>query len=128
MRVKDREHGGISTADLAAADAPRDQPPPQQGPSPRDPEGLAPLIPPDAAQEFRSRWDHVQGQFVDEPRRSVEEADQLVAQLIKKIAQTFADERARLEEQWTKGSNVSTEDLRLALRKYRSFFERFLNL
>src|SRR5437764_5536121 len=78
------------------------------------------------ARDFRKRWEQVQTEFVDEPRGSVEKADQLVASTIKRLAEVFANEKTRLEEEWAKGDNVSTEDLRQALRKYRSFFDRFL--
>lgn len=76
--------------------------------------------------EFRSRWSNIQTAFVDEPRRAVEDADNLVASLMKKLAEGFANERAGLEKQWDSGDNVSTEDLRLALQRYRSFFDRLL--
>jgi hypothetical protein len=66
--------------------------------------------------------------FVDEPRRSVEQADELVAEVIKDLASTFSDERTKLERQWDQGDKVSTEDLRLVLRRYRSFFDRFLSI
>jgi len=66
--------------------------------------------------------------FVDEPRRAVEQADNLVAVTMKRLAEMFAEERARLEGQWDRGDNVSTEDLRLALRRYRSFFGRLLSM
>ena len=66
--------------------------------------------------------------FVDEPRRSVEQADELVAEVIKDLASTFSDERTKLEHQWDQGDKVSTEDLRLVLRRYRSFFDRFLSI
>jgi len=82
----------------------------------------------DEADGYRTRWDGVQTGFVDEPRRAVEEADALVAQVIKRLSEVFADERTRLEQQWGKGEQASTEDLRLAFRKYRSFFERLLSL
>jgi len=87
-----------------------------------------PLLPQDFVQELRTRWDEVQTGFVDEPRGAVQHADELVAQTIQRLAQSFADERGRLEEQWGRGDNVNTEDLRLALRKYRSFFQRLLNV
>ena len=80
----------------------------------------------DEARDFRKRWEQVQTEFVDEPRGSVEKADQLVACTIKRLAEVFANERSRLEHEWAKGDNVSTEDLRQALRKYRSFFDRLL--
>jgi len=80
----------------------------------------------DEARNFRKRWEQVQTEFVDEPRGSVEKADELVASTIKRLTEVFANERARLEREWAKGDNVSTEDLRQALRKYRSFFDRLL--
>lgn len=78
--------------------------------------------------DFRSRWSNIQTGFVDEPRRAVEDADNLVASLMKKLAEGFANERAGLEKQWDRGDNVSTEDLRLALQRYRSFFDRLLKV
>jgi hypothetical protein len=80
---------------------------------------------------YRTRWDAIQTGFVDEPKRAVQEADALVAQVIKRLSDVFADERTRLEQQWghrDQSDQNSTEDLRLALRKYRSFFERLLSL
>ena len=70
----------------------------------------------------------IQVGFVDEPRRAVEQADSLVAGTMKRLAEIFADERNNLESQWDKGEDVSTEDLRLALRRYRSFFSRLLSV
>jgi hypothetical protein len=78
--------------------------------------------------DFRNRWSNIQTAFVDEPRRVVEDADNLVASLMKKLAEGFASERERLEKQWDRGDNVSTEDLRLALQRYRSFFDRLLKV
>jgi hypothetical protein len=78
--------------------------------------------------EFRTRWSNIQTGFVDEPRRAVEDADNLVASLMKKLAEGFANERAGLEKQWDSGDNVSTEDLRIALQRYRSFFDRLLKV
>lgn len=77
--------------------------------------------------DLRSRWGNVQTGFVDEPRRAVEEADKLVATVMKRLAEGFANERSGLEKQWARGDNVSTEDLRVALQRYRSFFDRLLN-
>jgi hypothetical protein len=82
----------------------------------------------DEAAGFRTRWEAIQTGFVDEPRKAVEEADVLVAQVIKRLSEIFAAERTRLEEQWDRGDQSSTEDLRLALRTYRSFFDRLLSL
>jgi len=89
---------------------------------------LQPLLPSDMTQTFRARWDELQVQFVDDPQNSVAQADQPVAELIKSLAWTFASEREGLENQWNKGGNISTEDLRIVLRRYRSFFERFLSV
>ena len=77
---------------------------------------------------YRTQWDAIQTGFVDEPRRAVQEADALVALVIKRLSEVFADERASLERQWGEGDEISTEDLRVALRRYRSFFERLLSL
>src|SRR5262245_5608455 len=77
---------------------------------------------------YRTQWDAIQTGFVDEPRKAVHEADALVAVVIKRLSDVFAEEHTSLENQWGKGDQVSTEDLRLALRKYRSFFERLLTL
>ena len=88
--------------------------------------GAAPLFPENEAGELRRRWDSVQASFVDEPRRAVEQVDELVANAMKRLAKTFANERAALESQWDRGDSVSTEDLRLALQRYRSFFGRLL--
>ena len=90
------------------------------------PDAAIPVFPGEEAGGFRTRWDAVQTGFVDEPRKAVEEADALVAQVIKRLSEVFADERAALERQWDRGEQISTEDVRLALRKYRSFFQRLL--
>jgi len=92
----------------------------------REENGNAPLLIGNEAQDFRSKWERIQAGFVDEPRNAVEEADQLVASAIKRLAEVFAEERAKLEREWDRGDSVSTEDLRLALRRYRSFFDRLL--
>ena len=94
------------------------------------PEGeqLAPLFPSDVAKDFRSRWDAVQSSFVDDPRQAVRQGDELVAQVMKTLAETFSGERAKLEGQVDPTDKASTEDLRVALRRYRSFFERLLSL
>lgn len=81
---------------------------------------------PDAA-GYRSRWSDIQATFVDEPRRAVEDADALVAELMQRLAQTFTDERSKLEQQWDREGDVSTEDLRVGLQRYRSFFDRLLS-
>jgi hypothetical protein len=88
----------------------------------------APLFTEEETAEFRREWDVVQIGFVDEPRGSVERADQLVARMIQRLAELFADERGSLERQWDRGDQVSTEDLRVALQRYRSFFSRLLSV
>lgn len=77
--------------------------------------------------DLRERWTDVQTGFVDEPRHAVEEADKLVATVMQRLAEGFANERANLEKQWDRGDNVSTEDLRVAMQRYRSFFDRLLS-
>ena len=87
-----------------------------------------PLFSGNEANELRARWDAIQVGFVDEPRAAVQQADALVAGTMKRLAEVFAAERSKLEGQWDQGENVSTEDLRLALRRYRSFFGRLLSV
>lgn len=91
-------------------------------------EKLAPLFLPDVSKDFRSHWDAVQISFVDDPRQAVRQADELVAQVMKGLAETFSNERAKLEAQVDQTDKASTENLRVALRRYRSFFERLLSL
>ena len=85
-----------------------------------------PLFPADEIDGLRGRWDEVQASFVDEPRRAVEDADNLVASAMKRLAETFAKERSNLEGQWDREGQASTEDLRIAMQRYRSFFSRLL--
>jgi hypothetical protein len=87
----------------------------------------AALLPRDQGTEFQGRWESVQTTFVDDPRNAVENADALVAELMQRLADGFARERERLEGQWSRGEDVSTEDLRVALQRYRSFFRRLLS-
>jgi hypothetical protein len=87
-----------------------------------------PLLAGDVVDQLRQQWTEIQAGFVDEPRRAVERADGLVADAIKRLAETFANERNQLEGQWDRGSDVSTEDLRQALQRYRSFFSRLLSV
>ena len=136
----------ITTADLAQGKAPASE---TRGPqvvpsgrndeqtassiregSPRDlgAEGNTPLFPGSELETLRTRWKEVQTAFVDEPRRAVEQADGLVASAMKRLAEVFAEERSKLEKQWDRGDSVSTEDLRVALQRYRSFFDRLLSV
>jgi hypothetical protein len=91
-----------------------------------DLDGTSPLFDQGDAQHFQGEWEAIQNGFVDEPRRAVERADTLVADLMQRLAASFAHERKQLEAQWDRGDDVSTEDLRLALQRYRSFFGRLL--
>src|SRR5450759_509830 len=90
--------------------------------------GPMPLFSESEMKDFRSQWSSLQTGFVDEPRRTVEGADKLVAAVMQRLAEGFANERSGLEKQWDSGDNVSTEDLRIALQRYRSFFDRLLKL
>jgi hypothetical protein len=92
----------------------------------RDSEHREPLLPADDIDDLDTRWTELQSRFVDEPRDAVQGADALVAELMQRLATMFADEREKLEAQWTRGDEVSTEDLRVALQRYRSFFQRLL--
>ena len=85
-----------------------------------------PLLASDQTERFTTRWQEIQAAFVDEPQRSVEQADALVADLMQRLAAVFSEEREQLEAQWAQGDDVSTEDLRIALQRYRSFFDRLL--
>ncbi len=80
----------------------------------------------DELEELRGRWTAVQAAFVDDPKDCVHKADALVSDLVEQLTRGFAGARARLEEQWSRGEQASTEDLRVALMHYREFFERLL--
>jgi hypothetical protein len=140
---KDRPEGELTTADLAQSKRPsasEERPKPfladtapteltdNAAPDVGNAADTAPLFPNDEIEDFRNRWNGVQTAFVDEPRRAVEQADVLVASAMKRLAEVFADERSKLEKQWDQGDNVSTEDLRIALQRYRSFFHRLLSI
>jgi hypothetical protein len=92
----------------------------------------APLFEDHEASDLRTRWQNIQGSFVDDPRQSVSQADQLVATAIQRLAEIFAHEKSNLESAWSRSgdgaSEVSTEDMRQALRRYRSFFDRILSV
>ena len=142
--------GDGGEGDTAEASAPAGQTPPGASPEAADPsrQGLRnelptegatgaddvepsdqreSLLPSDQTERFTARWREIQTDFVDRPRDSVEQADALVADLMQRLAASFSNERERLEKQWDGGDDVSTEDLRLALTRYRSFFDRLLS-
>ena len=126
--VDTREQSGnrLSTADLVAANGTPSGSALQMDKAALEPN--LPLFAQNDTQDFRSRWEKIQIGFVDEPRQAVEQADELVASAIKRLAEVFAAERQKLESEWDKTDNVSTEDLRIALRRYRSFFDRLLSV
>ena len=134
LKIKE---GDLTTAELATYGIPPKQPEGPKlvkGPEPEILDRAAavsepmPLFSESEMGDFRSQWSKIQTGFVDEPRRTVEDADKLVAAVMQRLAEGFANERSGLEKQWDRGDNVSTEDLRLALQRYRSFFDRLLNL
>ncbi len=123
----------VGATSSSGADAPASQA--QNVSAPASPAGSsetasangAPLLSEELSTTFQRRWEEVQTRFVDEPRGAVEDADGLVANLMQQLAQGFAQERERLEAQWGRGEDISTEDLRVALQRYRSFFQRLLS-
>jgi hypothetical protein len=90
-------------------------------------EERAPLFTGKEADDFRERWAKLQAGFVDRPREMVEQADDLVGDLMQQLTTGFTERRSKLEEQWSEGDQASTEDLRVALTRYRSFFNRLLS-
>ena len=126
------EHGALATADLAGTE-PRDEAWRRSqnggnGGTREDEDERAALLPKADCERMRGEWNSIQADFVDEPRHAVERADSLVATTMKQLAETFAAERSRLEGAWDRGGNVSTEDLRIALQRYRSYFNRLLTI
>jgi hypothetical protein len=86
------------------------------------------LFPEEELVGYRTQWESIQTGFVDHPRAAVEQADALVSQVVTRLTEMFSNERSRLEGQWTNGDNASTEDLRIALTRYRSFFHKLLSM
>jgi hypothetical protein len=111
----------IQTGDLVSDEVDSDEPLARDGDT-----RLEPLFDNAREEELRSRWHTLQARFVDEPRETVSEADSLVAELLRDLAQSFDEARSGLESQWSSGEDVSTEELRVTLKRYRSFFERLL--
>ncbi|HST11719.1 MAG TPA: hypothetical protein VLL05_15190 [Terriglobales bacterium] len=87
-----------------------------------------PLFPEDQLRDLQKRWNDIQTGFVDEPRTAVQHADALVASTMQQLAEAFSRERTQLEQHWDRGDSISTEDLRVAFQRYRSFFRRMLSL
>ena len=134
MNTESDERSGVAVAEIPSAQQ-------EVGPGPREAivedrgagehredDQLAPLFSADVASDFRSRWDAVQIGFVDDPRQAVRKADELVAQVMKNLEETFSSERAKFEDRADTADSASTENLRVALRHYRSFFQRLLSL
>ena len=119
-RVDDRdhphidEHGHLDAREMAGRHQADDRP--------------MPMFAGAEAAGYRTQWDAIQTGFVDEPRKAVQEADALVSLVMKRLSEVFGEERSSLERQWGNGDQVSTEDLRVSLRRYRSFFERLLSI
>ena len=98
-----------------------------QQPAGRD-DSQAPLFAAEEGDRLRGEWEAVQAAFVDDPRAAVQRAGALVSEVVQNLTESFTTAQSRLEQQWSQGEDVSTEDLRQALHRYRSFFERLLSL
>jgi hypothetical protein len=137
MRSDEGSRQGLTTAELAGDErrtdvtskpaAPRAIDELRDDADGRGGDAATPLLSDEDSGAFRTRWERIQTVFVDDPRQSTEQADALVAEVMHRLAQMFNDKRSELEAQWEQGSDVSTEDLRVALQRYRSFFERLLS-
>lgn len=116
----------VGESETTHYDAQTDKPVAHQA-APAVPEvGSAAVLDPGESEHLRTRWNEIQGAFVDEPHSAVQQADALVSEVIEKITQIFANEHSSLESQWKQGTDVSTEDLRKTLQNYRSFFNRLV--
>jgi hypothetical protein len=120
-RTDDSSNGGGGDGDNSGTDD-------RRAPAAATTERGGALFEADEQDELRQRWTEIQTEFVDQPQRSVEQANALVADLTERLVANFRDEQARLEAQWDQGDEVSTEDLRVVLQRYRSFFSRLLGL
>ena len=126
----DNQEQNLTTAELAGRTTgpqPPQSKPFDEGPQSDEGEGT-PLLSTQEAEDLKGQWYAIQGSFVDEPRKAVEQADNLVAVAMKRLAEMFADERSQLEGQWDRQGSVSTEELRVAMQRYRSFFNRLLSV
>lgn len=117
----DREPQALDNREPQAFDNRETMPPP-----PVTTETDSALIAEDQLTGLRARWDHVQASFVDDPRECVQKADGLVSDVVDQLTSSFAQTRSGLEQQWARGEDASTEDLRVALKRYRDFFDRLL--
>jgi hypothetical protein len=137
MAELNRKEEALTTAELASYGIVQKQPDGPKLVKRQEPETLdraaavsepMPLFSESEMADFRSQWSTIQTGFVDDPRRTVEGADKLVAAVMQRLEESFVNERSGLEKQWDRGDNVSTEDLRVAVQRYRSFFDRLLKL
>jgi len=141
QQQQDKEHRTLATADLAGTEPPDpawrkshnggsqvERANGGNNGQRTDGEERVALLPKADCDRLRGEWNSIQAGFVDEPRSAVERADNLVATTMKQLAETFAAERSRLEGAWDRGGQVSTEDLRVALQRYLSFFNRLLTI
>lgn len=151
LRKDDPDTQPLTTADMAAAKRPVEISPTEREPGRPQPvrsefspsnrpadlqqagatatsTDAVPLFPDDQLEDLRAHWDKIQTGFVDEPRTAVQQADSLVATTMQQLAEAFSREHSKLEQQWDRGNDMSTEDLRVAFRRYRSFFRRLLSL
>ena len=127
--IEQRNESAVTTAEIAgAAQRNFEMPNGPHSSAVMDESSAEALFVSSEAQDFRSKWEKIQVGFVDEPRKAVQDADGLVAAAIKRLSEIFAEERSKLEHEWDRGDSVSTEDLRVALRRYRSFFDRLLSI
>jgi hypothetical protein len=131
LSTRDIAGGTAGTSESPVEDEPRFERDEEAGatttPTATTGEDVGPLLPQSDQQSFVVRWEEIQTHFVDDPRSAVEDADQLVASVMQQLAEGFADERGRLEGMWGRGEDVGTEDLRVALQRYRAFFHRLLS-
>jgi hypothetical protein len=118
----DSAEPSIDTTAPPSAEVPEAEPPSAKHESSAD----ELLFAGDDLADLRARWAGVQAAFVDDPKECVQKADGLVSDLVEHLTTGFAEARSRLEEQWSRGEEASTEDLRLALMHYREFFDRLL--
>ena len=127
--IEQRNESAVTTAEIAgAAQRNFEMPNGPHSSAVMDESSAEALFVSSEAQDFRSKWEKIQVGFVDEPRKAVKDADGLVAAAIKRLSEIFAEERSKLEHEWDRGDSVSTEDSRVALRRYRSFFDRLLSI
>jgi hypothetical protein len=133
MAEEKEKEMNVDVVDTPEEPVENERPVEKRVPEPKTPtdmidEELAPLFEGDEAKKFRSRWLAIQSKFVDDPSASVKEADNLVSDVIKSVTMNFSNRRIALERQWNGEEKASTEDLRMAIRRYRSFFDRLLTL